>query len=226
MVTIGGQEFTERQTSHVGEVIATCKENGWSQRAAMLAVMTILTESNAYNYANPHVPGSILVPGNDGYPSSGGDYDSLGLFQQRANWGSVENRLNPRQATLAFLNALSRVPNWKTRDAGEVCQAIQVSAFPTRYAERELIAAVLTGAYWQLLEETENAMVIVDVYRDGKRDTANRLATGCIDDSGRRRTFNVDENVAIRKIVGQLKNPPEHVALDRTDWFNLTEQPN
>ena len=64
-----------------------------------------------------------------------GDRDSLGLFQQRASWGSAADRTNPEKAARLFYNALKRVPGWQTMTLGAAAQAVQRSAFPERYAQ-------------------------------------------------------------------------------------------
>ena len=79
------------------------------------------------------------------------DHDSLGLFQQRASWGSRQNRLNPTWATNAFLNAmLQKFPRnaWRTTPIGKVCQRVQVSAFPGRYQPQVADARIIVGALW------------------------------------------------------------------------------
>ena len=64
-----------------------------------------------------------------------GDRDSLGLFQQRASWGSAADRRNPEKAARMFYNALKRVPGWESLTFGAAAQAVQRSAFPERYAQ-------------------------------------------------------------------------------------------
>jgi hypothetical protein len=55
-------------------------------QAELIALMTADAESSLHNYANPKVPASEQLP-NDGDPPTGGDHDSVGLFQQRDSWG-------------------------------------------------------------------------------------------------------------------------------------------
>ncbi|MCX5405716.1 hypothetical protein OHA37_17705 [Streptomyces sp. NBC_00335] len=95
-------------------IVKAVEARGLPHRAAVLAVTTSIVETTLVNY-----------------PS--GDRDSVGLFQQRDPWGSFEQRMNPTWSTNAFLNALLKVNNWQTRPIGEVCQAVQISAFPDRY---------------------------------------------------------------------------------------------
>lgn len=98
---------------------------------------------------------------------SGGDRDSLGLFQQRPSqgWGTPEQILDPRYATTAFYETLVRVPGWQGMSVSAAAQAVQVSAFAEAYARWQsdaehlvdLIAARLgitcvtgAGGPWQL----------------------------------------------------------------------------
>jgi uncharacterized protein YfiM (DUF2279 family) len=71
-----------------------------------------------------------------------GDRDSLGVFQQRANWGSVAERMDPRYAASAYVrHALAAERAGES--AGQLAQSVQVSAFPDRYDEVALQAAAL-----------------------------------------------------------------------------------
>lgn len=61
-----------------------------------------------------------------------GDRDSLGVFQQRAGWGSVATRLDPYKSANLFLDEALRVEN-RYRTTGTLAQGVQRSAFPFRY---------------------------------------------------------------------------------------------
>lgn len=82
-----------------------------------------------------------------------GDRDSIGWLQQRNAWGSRADRLDPAKAARMFLYGGAagqeglRDKAWQQMSVGQAAQAVQVSAFPDRYAAyekaaRELIAAV------------------------------------------------------------------------------------
>jgi cell wall-associated NlpC family hydrolase len=105
-------------------------------QAELIALMTAASESNLRNYANPKVRASEQLP-SDGDPSSGGDHDSVGLFQQRSNWGSLSDRMNPVTSTRLFVTRLVQIPGWQTSPTGVVAQMVQVSAYPDQYAEHE-----------------------------------------------------------------------------------------
>lgn len=95
---------------------------------AELPIMTALVESN---FSNP----------------SGGDRDSVGMFQQRAPWGPYSVRHDPRKSVKLFINGgrggqpgaldyKSRYIHRGPAGYGDWCQAVQVSAFPDRYQQR------------------------------------------------------------------------------------------
>lgn len=79
---------------------------------------------------------------------SGGDRDSVGLFQQRPSqgWGSAESIGDPRYASNAFYNSLERIRGWQDMRVTEAAQAVQRSAFPEAYDKWVDEAAVLSEA--------------------------------------------------------------------------------
>jgi cell wall-associated NlpC family hydrolase len=94
-------------------------------RAALLVLMVGLAESGLRQLGNTSDAASIGVP-NQGI---GSDHDSVGIFQQRASWGTVQQRIDPATSTGLLLDRLVRVGDWKTREPWLVAQAVQVSAF-------------------------------------------------------------------------------------------------
>jgi murein DD-endopeptidase MepM/ murein hydrolase activator NlpD len=67
------------------------------------------------------------------------DHDSVGLFQQRPSqgWGTPAQLIDPVYASTKFYEALLRVPGWETMPLTKAAQAVQRSAYPTRYADKE-----------------------------------------------------------------------------------------
>jgi hypothetical protein len=114
-------------------VVEAVRDRGMAPRAADIAIATVIVETSLQNISEEV------------------DHDSLGLFQQRASWGSAANRLNPIWATNAFLDKMVReYPNntWMTAPIGEVCQAVQVSAYPDRYQVQAGDAQKIVDALW------------------------------------------------------------------------------
>ena len=109
-------------------------------QSELIALMTAATESRLRDYANPHVPASLSLP-NDGLPPTGGDLDSVGLFQQRATWGPLTVRMDQAQSTALFVRHLLAIPAWSTLPPAIAAQTVQQSRFPDRYAEAQTGAA-------------------------------------------------------------------------------------
>jgi hypothetical protein len=147
------------RTSCARMVVAAVKARGLSPRAATIAITTVIVETHLQNIDKEV------------------DHDSLGLFQQRASWGSRADRLNPGKATNAFLNKMQRVyPNgsWQNAPIGQVCQAVQVSAYPDRYQPQAGDAQIIVDALWNPQPAATDGGVKVagDFNGDGRDDVA------------------------------------------------------
>ena len=77
-------------------------------------------------------------------PLQYGDRDSLGVFQQRASWGTAHDRIDPATAARMFFTGghagqrgLLDIPGWQSMPVTEAAQAGQVSAYPDAYAKWE-----------------------------------------------------------------------------------------
>lgn len=107
---------------------------GPARQAAVIAVATAMQESTLRNLAY-------------------GDGDSVGLFQQRAPWGSFTDRTTPAVATTMFLTGghgrqpgLLDIPGWRSMPIWQAAQSVQVSALPTAYAKWESLARTVVGS--------------------------------------------------------------------------------
>ncbi|MFG2043648.1 hypothetical protein [Dactylosporangium sp. NPDC048998] len=112
------------------------------QRGFVVAIATALQESHLHNLANPNVPASLNLP-NEGV---GNDHDSVGLFQQRPNWGTVAQLMDPAEAARRFYAALMQVSGWQQMSVTVAAQTVQVSAFPDAYAKWQTLAEQVVGA--------------------------------------------------------------------------------
>ena len=85
-------------------------------------------------YANNGDPESLRFP----HEALSFDANSVGLFQQRAPWwGTVADRMSPERSAGLFYAALARLDyNSNAHTPGWYAQAVQQSAFPTRYDAR------------------------------------------------------------------------------------------
>lgn len=124
---LGPEELANART-----VIGVGKGAGIPEQGQVIALMTAMQESKFVNY---------LVPV---------DHDSLGIFQQRPStgWGTPEQITDVPTSSRSFYGVapfgsnpgLLQIDGWQTMPPGDVCQAVQVSAFPDRYAQWEQFA--------------------------------------------------------------------------------------
>lgn len=126
------------------------KTAGDKTHAVWTATCTAMVESAIHRWTSPAVPTSKNYP-NDGPSPYGANYDSVGIYQQRANWGDVKSRMDAALSTINFIKtgptALLKVANWRNIRPGTLAQLIQGSAYPTRYLLYETLARVLLAQY-------------------------------------------------------------------------------
>ncbi|MEU4777993.1 M23 family metallopeptidase [Micromonospora sp. NPDC023633] len=164
-------QYGERQLRNAARIIKVGQEMKVPPRGWVIAVATAMQESRLLNLANRTVAESENLP-NEGI---GADHDSVGLFQQRAGWGSVSQRMRPEYAARKFYEKLVKVPGWETMPLTRAAQAVQISAFPDAYAKHEDVAARIVNA----LAGGAARIALVD----GKRE-CDRAAGGQIAASG------------------------------------------
>jgi len=151
--------LNQSQLQRAAAIIAVGKSENIPARGQLIALMAALTESSLRVLSNVSAyPSSSQIP-NDG---DGGDHDSLGLFQMRpaAGWGGIANLMDPVWSSRAFYGGpegpnhgsprgLLDVDGWQGMEPGAAAQAVEVSAYPDRYAVNQPVAekvlAALTG---------------------------------------------------------------------------------
>lgn len=119
------------QSENARLIIRVGRELGVSDRGILIALGTAMQESWLRNL-------------------DWGDRDSLGLFQQRPStgWGSAEQILDRERSTRVFFGGSSDpngtatrglldIPGWEALPYADAAQAVQISAFPDRYAQWE-----------------------------------------------------------------------------------------
>src|SRR5580765_8191754 len=107
----------EEQKFNISRVLNVGISRKARRKVLVCAVMTITQESTCRNL-------------------TGGDRDSVGLFQQRPSqgWGTVAECLTPEHAAGKFYDqAIPYDAEHPLGSYGEVCQAVQRSAYPTAY---------------------------------------------------------------------------------------------
>ncbi|WP_225310167.1 LysM peptidoglycan-binding domain-containing protein [Microbacterium testaceum] len=119
------------QSENARLIIRIGRELGVSDRGILIALGTAMQESWLRNL-------------------DWGDRDSLGLFQQRPStgWGSAEQILDRDRSTRVFYGGaadpngtatrgLLDIPGWEQLPYTDAAQAVQISAYPDRYAQWE-----------------------------------------------------------------------------------------
>jgi hypothetical protein len=120
----GNLGLNPAQFGYAQTIIEQGQKAGASQDEISIALMTALTESELFNYANSNVPESLTIP-ND---KVGSDHKSVGLFQQQVGiWGSAAELMNPATSADKFFQALKNAP---AGDPWVRAQQVQKSAFP------------------------------------------------------------------------------------------------
>ena len=120
------------QAENASLIAAVAVRRGLPARAVSIAIATAFQESKLTNL-------------------TGGDRDSLGLFQQRPSqgWGTRAQILRPLYAINAFYDALVQVEGYQTMRITEAAQEVQRSAYPEAYEEHaegaRALASALTG---------------------------------------------------------------------------------
>jgi hypothetical protein len=106
------------QMAHAATITAVAVRRQLPERAVVVALATALQESKLRNL-------------------SGGDRDSIGLFQQRPSqgWGTPEQLNDPRYAAGKFYTHLMRVSGWQEMRVTDAAQAVQRSGHPQLYEQ-------------------------------------------------------------------------------------------
>ena len=142
------------QLGHAATIIDVgAGTDGVGRDGILVALMAALTESRLRMLANTTAyPDSARFP----HDGNGSDSDSLGLFQMRpaAGWGSVADLMDPTYQAKAFFGGpdgphggsprgLLDITGWQELPKGAAAQAVEVSAFPDRYAAYEPVAETI-----------------------------------------------------------------------------------
>lgn len=117
------------QMANAATIAAVGIRRGMPERAVIVALATAFQESKLENL-------------------TGGDRDSVGLFQQRPSqgWGTAEQIRDPRYATRKFYDALRKVRDWEDMRVTDAAQRVQRSAYPEAYEKWADESTVLTRA--------------------------------------------------------------------------------
>lgn len=134
-------------------LVARGKRMGVPPRGIQIGIATALTESQGLNLASRAVPASLNYPHDD---VAAGDFDSIGIMQQRVSMGwfdTIANGMKVDGQVTTFFDRLLKVNGWQVMSFSGAAQAVQRSAFPDRYGQREAEAV----AYYEQLAGTPAA---------------------------------------------------------------------
>ena len=145
----GTMGLDAEQVTNAAIISNEAKAMGIPPEGVVIALMTGLQESSLFDLPNGNVPASLTDPNAEfgGYSRQHppNNYGSLGVFQQRASWGTVSERMNVSYAASQFFHHMLGVKNWQTQSPGNVAQKVQVSAYPSAYAPWQAGASTLAG---------------------------------------------------------------------------------
>lgn len=132
--------MSAEQLTNAAIIMKTAEDLGIGERAQLIGIMTAMQESTLNNL-------------------SGGDRDSVGLFQQRPSqgWGTVDQLTNEVYAARAFFQGvdaangshipgLADISGWESMTLTEAAQAVQRSGYPDAYAQHESQARKIMAA--------------------------------------------------------------------------------
>jgi len=92
---------------------------------ALIVLMAGLAESGLRRLANSTDEESTGLS-NEGI---GSDHDSVGIFQMRPSWGTVQQRMDPVISTGLLLDRVLAITDWRTQKPWLVAQQVEISAF-------------------------------------------------------------------------------------------------
>lgn len=129
---IGKRGWKPEQIRNAAIIVDIGREMKMPKRALIIAVATAMQESSLTNH---------------GHLGANNDHDSLGLFQQRPSqgWGTPKQIMDPRYAARKFYEKLMKVKRWWELPLTKAAQAVQVSAYPNRYADDEEDAKLIVN---------------------------------------------------------------------------------
>jgi len=204
------------------QVLKAGRDLGIGPRGIVIAFATVFVESNWVMYANKADPESLNFP----HEAFSYDANSVGLFQQRAEWwGTCADRMDPYRSAVMFYNSLKRYPyNSDANSPGSWAQRVQGSAFPARYDERFNEAQRL---YDRLVGDVEPEVVMEKVLDYDRRIVTQETgwwcgpaATQVVLDS---RGIKIPESLIAGQIE-QIENPGRGDDRDGTDYVGLIEK--
>jgi len=182
------------QAANAHTVVAVAESMG-GQQGAVIAVAVALAESGMRDLGNTTVAGS------DAGQGMGSDHDSVGLFQQRASWGSLTERLDPATSARLFMSRLLAVTGWQQVKPWLAAQAVQRSA----HADGSNYQAQLDQA--KTIVDGAGSGANCDTLTGGRSANPRQGSHGLPDDYTIPASANTAETTAITFALAQLDKP-------------------
>ena len=136
--------------------IASVASARGGRNAVLISLIVALAESDLRLLGNPEVVEAAIIP----HQGIGRDHDSVGLFQQRAGWGSAAARMDPVTSTNAFLDALFAVDGWASMPPWVAAQRVQRSAFDGRPNAANHRSTVYGGNYFAQMPRAQRILEV------------------------------------------------------------------
>jgi murein DD-endopeptidase MepM/ murein hydrolase activator NlpD len=158
--------LSAEQVKHARVIWEVGQQAGAGDRGGVVGIATAMQESMLRNVSH-------------------GDRDSVGLFQQRAGWGSTSTRMDPRASASLFYAGLLKVQGWREMSVTRAAQAVQRSAFPDAYAKHEKAATGLVALFRSKAPAgSEQATAALGAAMCGNADAAQCAPTGMAMEAG------------------------------------------
>ena len=126
--------YSGDQLANAADIMNAATASGLDAQAQTLGVMTAMGESSLLNLDHGDTAGP----------------DSRGLFQQRASWGSLADRMDPTSAARLFFQRLQAIPGWQTMTPPAAASRVQINADRQHYtpffAPATAVVTALTGS--------------------------------------------------------------------------------
>jgi hypothetical protein len=188
------------QMDNAATIAGVGRKLGAPDRAVTIALATAIQESGLANL-------------------SGGDRDSVGLFQQRPSqgWGTEAELTDTVTSTTKFYDALLATPGWASMDVTEAAQRVQRSGYPEAYADHEPEARTLALAF---LGQAPGGLTCTDLDVSAPPgETVARLATS---ELGNARLSGHQPSATGWAIASWLVGHATRLALDRVTYDGRT----
>jgi hypothetical protein len=188
------------QMDNAATIAGVGRKLGAPDRAVTIALATAIQESGLANL-------------------SGGDRDSVGLFQQRPSqgWGTEAELTDTVTSTTKFYDALLATPGWASMDVTEAAQRVQRSGYPEAYADHEPEARTLALAF---LGQAPGGLTCTDLdVSTPPRETVVHLATS---ELGNARLSGRQPPATGWAIASWLVGHATRLALDRVTYDGQT----